>query len=153
MNENDVGDTSANEMTPEQPVEEQARDQTGQQRIRVHVDEKNLKTSYANVFRPTATAEELILALESGVGRIVVDNFHELELLGEIARERGCIPDILLRISPGVDPHTHKYLTTGNIDSKFGIPMVLAEKAVETAMSMSGLNPVGLHFHIGSQIA
>ena len=99
------------------------------------------------------SAEELILALESGIGRIVVDNFHELEMLGKIARERRYTPDILLRISPGVDPHTHKYITTGNIDSKFGIPMVLGEKAVETAMSMPELNPVGLHFHIGSQLS
>jgi len=99
------------------------------------------------------SAEELILALESGVGRIVVDNFHELKMLSGIAKERGCIPDILLRISPGVDPHTHKYIITGNIDSKFGIPMVLGEKAVETVMSMPELNLVGLHFHIGSQIA
>ncbi len=99
------------------------------------------------------SAEELILALESGVGRIVVDNFHELEMLEKIARERGYKPDILLRISPGVDPHTHKYIITGNIDSKFGIPMVLGEKALTTAMSMPELNVVGLHFHIGSQIA
>jgi len=99
------------------------------------------------------SSEELILALESGVGRIVVDNFHELKMLGEIARERGYTPDILLRISPGVDPHTHKYLATGIIDSKFGIPMILGEKAVSTAMSMPELNLMGLHFHIGSQIA
>ncbi len=99
------------------------------------------------------SSEELVLALESGVGRIVVDNFHELEMLGEIAREKSRIPDILLRISPGVDPHTHQYLATGVIDSKFGIPMVLGEKAVTTAMSMPELNLVGLHFHIGSQIA
>jgi len=99
------------------------------------------------------SADELILALESGVGHIVVDNFHELKILGEIAREKMIIPDILLRISPGVDPHTHKYITTGNIDSKFGIPLVLGEKAVATAMSMPELNLVGLHFHIGSQIA
>ncbi len=98
------------------------------------------------------SAEELILALESGVGRIVVDNFHELQMLGEIAREKGYTPDILLRISPGIDPHTHKYLTTGNIDSKFGIPMALAEKAVAIAMSMPELSLVGLHSHIGSQI-
>ncbi len=98
------------------------------------------------------SSEELILALESGVGRIVVDNFHELKMLGEIAREKGCTPDILLRVSPGVDPHTHQYLATGIIDSKFGIPMVLGEKAVTAAMSMPGLNLVGLHFHIGSLI-
>jgi diaminopimelate decarboxylase len=99
------------------------------------------------------SVEELILALESGVGHIVVDNFHELKMLGEIAMERGYNPDILLRISPGVDPHTHKYITTGNIDSKFGIPTVLGEEAVATAMSMAELNLCGLHFHIGSQIA
>jgi len=99
------------------------------------------------------SAEEISLALDWGVGRIVVDNFHELKILGEIAREKRITPDILLRISPGVDPHTHKYITTGNIDSKFGIPLVLGEKAVATAMSMPELNLVGLHFHIGSQIA
>jgi len=98
------------------------------------------------------SAEELTLALECGVGNIVVDNFHELKMLGRIAGELGYKPDVLLRISPGVDPHTHKYITTGNIDSKFGIPLVLGEKAVETAMSMPELNVTGLHFHIGSQI-
>ncbi len=99
------------------------------------------------------SAEELILALELGVGRIVVDNFHELKMLSEIAREKGYTPDILIRISPGVDPHTHHYITTGNLDSKFGFPMVHGEKAIATAMSMPELNLVGLHFHIGSQIA
>ena len=98
------------------------------------------------------SAEELILALESGVGRIVVDNFHELKMLGEIVRERGDKPDILLRISPGVDPHTHRYNITGSIDSKFGFPRVNGEEAVATAMSMPELNLRGLHFHIGSQI-
>jgi diaminopimelate decarboxylase len=99
------------------------------------------------------SAEELGLALEWGVGRIVVDNFHELKMLGEIARERGNKPDILLRLSPGVDPHTHQYIITGSIDSKFGFPMVHGEEAVATALSMSELSLRGLHFHIGSQIA
>jgi diaminopimelate decarboxylase len=99
------------------------------------------------------SAEELILALESGVGRIVVDNFHELKMLGEIARGRGYNPSIWLRLTPGVDPHTHKYTITGNVDSKFGIPLVLGEGALTTAMSMPELNLMGLHFHIGSQIA
>jgi len=98
------------------------------------------------------SAEELIMALESGVGHIIVDNFHELKILGEIAKDKRIIPNILLRISPGVDPHTHKYIITGNIDSKFGIPLIHGEKAVATAMSMTELNLVGLHFHIGSQI-
>jgi len=99
------------------------------------------------------SAEELEMALEWGVGRIVVDNLYELNLLGEIARERGDKPDILLRLSPGVDPHTHRYIITGNLDSKFGIPMAQAEEALTAAMSMPQLNLRGLHFHIGSQIA
>lgn len=98
------------------------------------------------------SAEELKLALDYGVARIVVDNLHELNLLGEIARERGDRSNILLRLSPGVDPHTHRYITTGNLDSKFGLPMAHAEQALTTAMAMSQLNLHGLHFHIGSQI-
>ncbi len=98
------------------------------------------------------SAEELSLALEFGVRHIIVDNFHELEMLGEIAAKKKLRPNILLRISPGIDPHTHEYLTTGNIDSKFGIPMVFAEKALSMAMAMPSVNLVGLHFHIGSQL-
>lgn len=99
------------------------------------------------------SAEELRLALEWGVGRIVVDNLHELELLGKLAAERGASPEILLRLSPGVDPHTHQKIITGNIDSKFGVPMAQGEKALTTALSMSQIRLRGLHCHIGSQIA
>ncbi len=99
------------------------------------------------------SVEELKLALEWGVGRIVVDNFYELNLLNEIAEKQGKNPDILLRLSPGVDPHTHKYIVTGNLDSKFGVPMVQGEKALVTILSMPRLKLRGLHFHIGSQIA
>jgi diaminopimelate decarboxylase len=98
------------------------------------------------------SAEELRLALEWKVGRIVVDNFHELAMLAEIAKERGCIPDVLLRLSPGVDPHTHKYATTGIVDSKFGFPLSSGDEAVAQAVSLSNLNLVGLHFHLGSSI-
>lgn len=98
------------------------------------------------------SADELRLALEWGIGRIVVDNFHELKMLGEIARERGKNPDILLRISPGVEAHTHKYNVTGAVDTKFGFPMAHGGEAVATAMSMPELNLLGLHFHIGSGI-
>jgi diaminopimelate decarboxylase len=99
------------------------------------------------------SAEELRLALGWRIGRIVVDNFHELAMLNEIAGERGDKPDILLRLSPGVEPHTHKYIITGSLDSKFGFPMAPGEQAVAQAMSAPNLNLVGLHFHIGSQIA
>ncbi|MFC1918559.1 diaminopimelate decarboxylase [Chloroflexota bacterium] len=98
------------------------------------------------------SAEEIGLALEWGVGRIVVDNFQELKMLGEMAQEKGCTSEVLLRLTPGVDPHTHKYITTGNVDSKFGFPMASGEEALAIAMSMSNLRVVGLHFHIGSLI-
>lgn len=98
------------------------------------------------------SAEELRQALECGVGRIVVDNFHEMRMLDRIAREKDRKPEILLRITPGVDVHTHQYTVTGNVDSKFGFPLVTAEEAITTAMSLPNLNLIGLHFHIGSLI-
>ena len=99
------------------------------------------------------SAEELKMAIKYHIGRIVVDNFHELNLLAKIAGELGCTPDILLRLTPGIDPHTHKYLATGVIDSKFGFTQLEWESAVEQAMSAPELNLLGLHFHLGSQIA
>lgn len=98
--------------------------------------------------------EELSLALEQGIGRIVVDNFHELGLLTALAKEKGRVQDVLLRISPGVDPHTHKYVTTGILDSKFGLPLATgqAEEALSRAMAAPSLKVVGLHFHLGSSI-
>jgi diaminopimelate decarboxylase len=101
------------------------------------------------------TPEELNLALDSGVGRIVVDNFYELELLNRLARKRGISQSILLRLTPGVDPHTHQYTTTGTIESKFGFPLGTgqAEEAVNQASSASNLNLLGLHFHLGSPVS
>jgi len=96
------------------------------------------------------SAEELKLALDWRVGRIVVDNFHELGMLDRIAGEQGCVPDILLRLTPGVDPHTHEYNTTGIIDSKFGFTLSTWDEAVNSAMLATNLNLVGLHFHLGS---
>jgi len=98
------------------------------------------------------SVEEIRLALKWHIGRIVVDNFHELNMSGKIAKEQGYIPDILLRLSPGVDPHTHKYIATGIVDSKFGFPVANGEEAIATAMAAPNLNLIGLHFHIGSLI-
>jgi diaminopimelate decarboxylase len=98
------------------------------------------------------SAEELRLALEWGIGRIVVDNFHELTMLDKIAGERGDKPDILLRLSPGIDPHTHQYNTTGIIDSKFGFTLSTWDEAVTSALAAPNLSLVGLHFHLGSGI-
>ncbi len=97
-------------------------------------------------------AEELRQALDWQVGRVVVDNFQELEILDGIAGEHGCVADILLRLTPGVDPHTHQYITTGTVDSKFGFTLSTWDDAVVRAMAAPGLNLVGLHFHLGSSI-
>ena len=98
------------------------------------------------------SSSELLLALEAGVGRIVVDSFDELKALAEIALKKRVRPDVLLRINPGVDPHTHRYEATGAVDSKFGFPFVHSEKAVLAAMAVPQLNVLGLHFHVGSQL-
>jgi len=100
------------------------------------------------------TADELKLALDWGTGRIVVDNLDELELLNSLARQRKFRQDILLRLTPGVDPHTHRHTTTGILDSKFGFPLATgqAETAVAKAMTATNLDLVGLHFHLGSPI-
>ncbi len=101
------------------------------------------------------TPEELNLALDWGVGRIVVDNFYELELLNGLVGERGINQNILLRLTPGVDPHTHQHTTTGTIGSKFGFSLSTgqAEKAVKQALSASHLNLLGFLFHLGSPVS
>jgi diaminopimelate decarboxylase len=98
------------------------------------------------------STEELQQALRCRVGRIVVDNLDELEKLVEIADNMRRLPDILLRVTPGVDPHTHAHITTGKLDSKFGLPLFMASSAVARAMKAPSLNLVGFHFHIGSQV-
>jgi diaminopimelate decarboxylase len=97
-------------------------------------------------------ADELNLALEWHVGRIVVDNFYELGLLAEMAGKQGIKQDILLRITPGIDPHTQQKIATGNVDSKFGFPASSRGEAIIRAMASPSLNLIGLHFHIGSLI-
>jgi len=98
------------------------------------------------------SAEELSLALKHHVGRIVVDSLDELSILAEMAEETGHIADILLRLTPGVDPNTHEHITTGITGSKFGFPLFGADEAVIQAMSAPSLNLIGLHFHLGSLI-
>jgi len=87
------------------------------------------------------TLDELRLALDWGIGRVVVDNSYELELLNELVKEKGTSQSILLRITPGVDPHTHQHTTTGVLDSKFGFPLATgqAEEGVRQAMLSSNL--------------
>jgi diaminopimelate decarboxylase len=99
-------------------------------------------------------SEEIDLAIGWRIGRIVVDNLHELSLVNDVARKAKVSQDILLRLSPGIDAHTHEYVTTGVIDSKFGLPIATgqAEEAVAKALSASNLRLTGLHVHLGSLI-
>lgn len=95
---------------------------------------------------------EIVEALEAGVGRLIVDSFAELELLREVTAELGTVARVLLRITPGVDVHTHSYLSTGVEDSKFGFTIGdVAMRAVETAARSDDIDLTGLHSHVGSQ--
>lgn len=97
--------------------------------------------------------DELTLALELGVGRISVDNFFELSLLDEIAKSHDKTVDILLRITPGIECHTHEYIQTGHLDSKFGFDLTQIDEAVDLILNdYTNLKLHGLHAHIGSQI-
>src|SRR5574344_2451 len=97
--------------------------------------------------------DELDLALDLGVGRISVDNFFELSLLNEIAKSKNKNVDILLRITPGIECHTHEYIQTGHLDSKFGFDLTQVPEALELISEQyKNLIPRGFHAHIGSQI-
>ncbi|HUU01859.1 MAG TPA: diaminopimelate decarboxylase [Myxococcota bacterium] len=100
------------------------------------------------------TTAELELALRSNVGRIVIDNLEEIDRLSEIAAALGRRARVMIRVTPGVRPSTHRYVQTGQRDSKFGFNLDggAAHRAVERVLAASALELVGLHCHIGSQI-
>ena len=100
------------------------------------------------------TDKDINDALDMGVGTFVVDNTDELDALSKIASARGITQRILLRITPGIDPHTHRAVVTGNVDSKFGsaIETGQAMEIVKRAIATNGVKLAGLHCHIGSQI-
>lgn len=100
------------------------------------------------------SALELKFALSCGVGRIVVDNLYEIELLEQISAAGGYRPSVLLRLAPGVDAHSHAYISTGQVDSKFGFNIFGGDAlgAVKTVLKSPYLILKGVHCHIGSQI-
>ncbi len=100
------------------------------------------------------TVDELSLAIDTGVGRFVVDNITELNTLSRLCADKGKVADILLRIKPGVDAHTHSFVRTGQIDSKFGFALETGEAfdAVSLAIKTQNINLVGVHCHIASQV-
>lgn len=100
------------------------------------------------------TPFELEMAIDAGIGCFVVDNMVELHMLQAIAAEKKATVNILLRVTPGVEAHTHEYISTGQIDSKFGFDIGngSAFEAVGEARHCTNLNLLGVHSHIGSQI-
>lgn len=99
------------------------------------------------------SVEELEFALKNNIARISVDNFYELKLLNEIAKKLNKQQKIHLRITPGIECHTHKYIQTGQLDSKFGFDLNSLDKAIDLVLNeYKNLNLAGLHAHIGSQI-
>ena len=97
---------------------------------------------------------EIELGVKLGVGRFVVDNLDEMKMLNEEAGKNNIKQDIYLRLTPGIEAHTHDYIKTGQIDSKFGFAPVgeTIMNAVKLALDCENLNLKGLHCHIGSQI-
>lgn len=97
---------------------------------------------------------ELILAIEAGVGHIILDNFHEIELLEAVLTEKQLKMPVLLRVTPGISAHTHEYDMTGQIDSKFGfdIKSGQADQAMTQVLASEHLIYEGIHAHVGSQI-
>lgn len=97
---------------------------------------------------------EIELAVEYGIGRIIIDGLQELSLIEEVCKEKGKNMNVLYRLNPGVDSHTHAYITTGNLDSKFGLIQTedVLYPAIEAAINSPYVNFKGVHFHVGSQL-
>ncbi|MEV0645538.1 diaminopimelate decarboxylase [Phytomonospora sp. NPDC050363] len=98
------------------------------------------------------SVSELTRAVEAGVGRIVLDSFHEIDRLTDIAREHGVRPKVLIRTKVGVEAHTHAYIATAHEDQKFGLAVPEAADAARKILAEGVLDLRGLHSHIGSQI-
>ena len=100
------------------------------------------------------TPAELRDAVDWGIGRIIIDSFHELEVLNDVAGDADIVQPVLIRVSPSIDPHTHRLTTTGVLDSKFGFAIDTghAAEAIGLAVAASNLDLRGIHFHLGSPI-
>ncbi len=98
------------------------------------------------------TDEDIELGLTAGVGCFNVESIEELAIINDIAKRMGKAAPVALRVNPNIDAHTHKYITTGTDENKFGIPVESLDGVVDRALEMDGIKLRGLHFHIGSQL-
>ena len=100
------------------------------------------------------TDEDIAFAMDAGVGNIIVDSLFELDAIQAEAEKRGIIQNVLLRLTPGIDPHTYEAVATGKVDSKFGVAIETgqAEVFVASAAMCANVNICGYHCHVGSQV-
>ena len=98
------------------------------------------------------TDREIKLGIELGIGCFNVESIPELEIINQLAGEMGKTANIAFRVNPDIDAHTHKYITTGTADNKFGIGIETLERTIKHALTLPHVHLSGLHFHIGSQI-
>lgn len=100
------------------------------------------------------TDSDIAFAMECGVGYFVADNIGELSAVNEIAKEKGITQKVILRLTPGIDPHTYEAVATGKVDSKFGVAIETGQAAqmVADALSFSNIKLSGYHCHVGSQV-
>lgn len=98
--------------------------------------------------------DEIKMAIEEGVGRIIIDSNAELDMIDTISSELNRITDVMIRVKPGIDAHTHEFISTGHIDCKFGFAIENGEaiEFIKKAFSYKTINIKGLHCHIGSQM-
>lgn len=107
------------------------------------------KIVYAGVGK---SDEEILRALQNRILCLNCESLEELEIVAALAAEHGLVAPVALRVNPEVEAHTHKYITTGTAENKFGIPLLMLEKALHFCQDAKSLRFMGLHFHIGSQI-
>jgi len=100
------------------------------------------------------STRELAVAVEAGVGRIVIDSMSEIDKLESVLHHRGAKAQVMVRVNPGIEAHTHDFLRTGATDSKFGLSIAggVATQAADRINSSDSLQLVGLHAHVGSQV-
>lgn len=107
------------------------------------------KMAYAGVGK---TDWEIEAGIDNDIYCFNVESVPEMEVINEIAARKGKMAGIAIRVNPNIDAHTHRYITTGTTDNKFGVDIPVLDEVVEKAMSLSNIHLRGLHFHIGSQI-
>lgn len=100
------------------------------------------------------TDADIAYAMECGVGYFMVDNMYELKAINDLAKEKGTVQKVILRLTPGIDPHTYSAVATGKVDSKFGIAIETgqADGFVKEAIAFKNVRIMGYHCHVGSQV-